>query len=74
MWLQGCGQSYYIVKDEKYEYLIKRNGEGQQLLLRGAGREQVYDTILTDLCAPVYDGNTRPTNRDRSRRARVALR
>jgi hypothetical protein len=46
---------YYIVKDERYEYLIKRDGEGQQLLLRSVTREQVYNTILSDLHVRVYE-------------------
>jgi hypothetical protein len=46
---------YFIVKDDRHEYLIKSEGGKQTFLLRAENREQVYDVILTDLYAPVYE-------------------
>lgn len=46
---------YYIVKDERYEYLIKRDAESSRLLLRSVKREQVYNVILSDLHTCVYE-------------------
>jgi hypothetical protein len=46
---------YFIVKDAHHEYLLKREDGAQTFLLRADNRTQVYDVILTDLCAPVYE-------------------
>ena len=51
----GVRPEYYIVKDERYEYLIRRDGEGQQFLLRSVNREQVYNIILSDLGVCVFE-------------------
>ncbi|MDT7543146.1 MAG: hypothetical protein QOE33_3050 [Acidobacteriota bacterium] len=46
---------YFIVKDDRHEYLLKREGGKQTFLLRAENREQVYGLILRDLYAPVYE-------------------
>jgi hypothetical protein len=51
----GARLEYYIVKDERYEYLIRRGVGGNQLLLRSDDREQVYNVILSDMHACVFE-------------------
>ncbi|MGA9996694.1 MAG: hypothetical protein WBP93_14850 [Pyrinomonadaceae bacterium] len=46
---------YYILKDERYEYLIRHDVDGHQLLLRSVNREQVYNIILSDLHVCVFE-------------------
>lgn len=51
----GVRPEYYIVKDERYEYLIRCDVEEHQLLFRGVSREQVYNIILSDLHVRVFE-------------------
>lgn len=51
----GVRPEYYIVKDGRYEYLIRRDVGEHQLLLRGVNREQVYNSILSDLHVRVFE-------------------
>lgn len=46
---------YLIVKDDRHEYLVKQEGGKRTFLLRAETREQLYDVILTDMYAPVYE-------------------
>lgn len=47
---------YYIVKEEAYEYVVRFGPEREQTLLaRAEDRAQVWDAILTDLRAVVYE-------------------
>ena len=37
---------YFIVKDNYHEYLVKREGSKQTLLLRAESREQVCESVV----------------------------
>jgi hypothetical protein len=52
---EGESLEYFIVKDEHHEYLLKREGGKQTFLLRAETRQQLYDVILADMYAPVYE-------------------
>jgi hypothetical protein len=52
------GPKYFIVKDNFQEYLVKRERGRHTFMLRAQSREEIYQRILTDLSAPVFE--TRP--------------
>lgn len=51
----GSRPDYYIVRDERYEYVIKRDREGSHLLTRSLDREHTYNSILSDLKVSVCE-------------------
>jgi hypothetical protein len=52
------GPKYFIFKDNYQEYLVKREDGRHTFMLRTQSREEIYQRILTDLYAPVFE--TRP--------------
>jgi hypothetical protein len=49
---------YFIVRDNYQEYLVKRERGRHTFMLRAQSREEIYQKILADLTAPVFE--TRP--------------